>query len=111
MIDELANLVKTFPSEAMHIRCFAHVINLVVKSILKQFDLPDKKKNKILNEGLRELRALGADLEVEEQMRDRDDADDNVGGWVDEHKEMTEEKLEELENQVLPVRKVLVKVG
>ena len=116
MIDELSRLVENFPGESMRVRCFAHVINLVVKSILKQFDLPDKIKDEVLNEGLKELQALGADLELEEQIlrdddADKNDDDDDIEGWVDEREEMSEEDLEELEETVLPVRKVLVKVS
>jgi len=38
MVDKLADKVESFTGDASHVRCFAHVINLVVKSILAQFD-------------------------------------------------------------------------
>ena len=38
MVDKLADKVESFARDASHVRCFAHVINLVVKSILAQFD-------------------------------------------------------------------------
>ena len=111
MIDEVGNLIKNFPGKGMHVRCFAHVLNLIVKSILKQFDLPEAKKDEILSEGLEELRTLGADLELEEQIsrKTTNNDNDNVGdiddieGWIDKHQEMSEDELEELEDTILPV--------
>ena len=38
MIEELEHLLNDFPGAANQMRCFAHIINLVVKSILRQFD-------------------------------------------------------------------------
>jgi hypothetical protein len=43
MIQELANLLEHFPGPANQMRCFTHVLNLVVKSIIQQFDLPKIK--------------------------------------------------------------------
>ena len=45
MVDELANLIDDFPGPANQTRCFLHILNLVVKSILRQFDLPTSKKS------------------------------------------------------------------
>lgn len=33
MIDELARLIPTFQGDGMRVRCFGHVLNLVVKVI------------------------------------------------------------------------------
>ncbi|PBK73744.1 hypothetical protein ARMSODRAFT_869484, partial [Armillaria solidipes] len=38
MIDELTSHIPSFPGQAHHVHCFAHVVNLVAKSLLKQFD-------------------------------------------------------------------------
>ncbi|TFK61912.1 hypothetical protein BDN72DRAFT_749645, partial [Pluteus cervinus] len=38
MIEELVNLLDNFPGPANQTRCFTHVLNLVVKSMIKQFD-------------------------------------------------------------------------
>ena len=43
MIEELANLLDDFPGPANQTWCFLHIINLVVKSIIQQFDLPKSK--------------------------------------------------------------------
>jgi hypothetical protein len=44
MVESLEGLINDFPGTANQTRCFLHTLNLVVKSILKQFDLPPKKK-------------------------------------------------------------------
>ena len=53
MIEELANLLDDFPGPANQTRCFTHVLNLVVKSIIWQFDAPNSKnKHEATNEML-----------------------------------------------------------
>jgi hypothetical protein len=44
MVDKLAIQLDDFPGSASRVRCFAHILNLVVKSIMHQFDVPDKKE-------------------------------------------------------------------
>src|ERR1700678_409537 len=108
MVEELANLLDDFPGPANQTRCFLHILNLVVKSIIRQFDLPKSKKtsddededNATLDAATAELLKLAADIELEEQITvstgDDEVADDDDEGWVDEHKEMTEDELKEL---------------
>lgn len=55
MIQELGNVLDRYPGEESRVRCFCHVINLVVKSIISQFDVPSKKA---LDAGATELRKL-----------------------------------------------------
>jgi hypothetical protein len=38
MIDEMAKLILSYPGAVNRVRCLAHVVNLVVKIILRQFD-------------------------------------------------------------------------
>ena len=116
MVTELAYLLNDFPGSANQTRCFAHVLNLVVKSIISQFDLPKNKNGKDLKEATKELLSLADNIEVEEEVLSRDGEDgeagedDNIEGWVDEHTLMDEEELEELEESVEPVRVLLTKV-
>lgn len=133
MIEELEFLIDDFPGPANQTRCFLHVLNLVVKSIIKQFDLPISEKKKDGNEdgneddedmgdcdlATKELLKLAAsgDIEEEEDMTmrggDEEDAteDDNDEGWVDEHTEMTEGEIIELTESVQPIRLLLTKVS
>ena len=46
MIESLATIMNTFSGEANRARCLAHIVNLVAKIILRQFDMSKKKKKK-----------------------------------------------------------------
>ena len=65
MIEELEFLLEDFPGAANHARCFTHILNLVVKSIMKHFDLPQGKKD-VADEATMELMKLAGDIEEEE---------------------------------------------
>jgi hypothetical protein len=114
MIDELANLLEDFPGRANQTRCFTHVLNLVVKSIIKQFDLP---KARVLDEAADELLKLAGDIELEEELSAADGKegeegeDDNTERWIDEREEMTVAEVEELDACVRPIKLLLTKVG
>ena len=123
MIDELDELVESFRGQATHVRCFDHIMNLVVKTLLKQFDMTRKGKtanDAALDEAEVALRELTDDLEPSAEDSDDDveawdmDAvdldDDNVEGWVDEHDNMMEEEVAKLEVTTRPVKLVLTKV-
>jgi hypothetical protein len=122
MIEELANLLDDFPGPANQTRCFLHILNLVVKSIIRQFDLPKSKKasgdddedNPTLDAAMAELLKLAGDIELEEQITagagDDEAADDDEEGWVDEHEDMTEDELKELAASVQPIQLLLTKV-
>jgi hypothetical protein len=116
MIDELEDLVAAFPGEPGRTRCFAHIINLIVKSVIKQFDVPKAKKGEVLGDALEELIVSAGDIELEECVtresanEDDDLEDDNEEGWVDERAKMSEEDQVKLNEDVQPVRLVLVKV-
>ncbi|EIW62755.1 uncharacterized protein TRAVEDRAFT_114619, partial [Trametes versicolor FP-101664 SS1] len=40
MVDHLGYALPGFEGSVGRVRCFAHVVNLVVKSLLTQFDVP-----------------------------------------------------------------------
>ena len=44
MIEHLATLINTFPGAANQTRCFAHILNLVAKRVLQQFEALKKGK-------------------------------------------------------------------
>ena len=46
MVENLAKLVLEFPRGANRAQCLAHIVNLVVKLILRQFDMSKKKGRK-----------------------------------------------------------------
>jgi hypothetical protein len=118
MIAELANLLDDFPGPANQTRCFTHILNLVVKSVIRQFDLPKAKGDKILDDAAKELLSLAGNIEFEEDELARRDGeegidgeDDNVEGWIDERTLMSKEELNELDESVEPVRLLLTKVS
>ena len=130
MIEELQLRLTHFLGEASRTRCFCHVINLVVKSIVTQFDIPVKDpksrsatdeldKHSELeddNEDLQELERLSRTIEAEEeaeriQDEQEENEKDNDEGWVDEQMEMSRREVRNLQRSVLPARHVLTKVG
>ncbi|KAG2342365.1 hypothetical protein BDR05DRAFT_886472 [Suillus weaverae] len=42
MITELADMVGHFGGKTAWTCCFLHIVNLIAKSLLKQFDIPKK---------------------------------------------------------------------
>ncbi|PBK73763.1 hypothetical protein ARMSODRAFT_869179, partial [Armillaria solidipes] len=38
MIEDLAGSIEEYPGECHHTQCFTHVVNLVAKSLLNQFE-------------------------------------------------------------------------
>ena len=125
MIAELAKILPKF-SEVSHTRCFLHIVNLVAKSIIKQFDVPKKQEDEHLDKAEQELRNLAGDVELEEQeaveamtqhqiggntdSEIEDQNDDDVDGWVDEMTLLSPAEREQVEEDIRPVKLVLVKV-
>lgn len=123
MVERLVELVDGFEGPTRRTRCFAHIVNLIVKSIMRPFDVRTSKESaSVLDETERALRELveGLDLEEDEALLRReldgedgegDEGPDDMDGWFDELNELTELEREELEEAVRPVKLVLVKVG
>jgi hypothetical protein len=114
MINSLAELIIAFPGAANRTRCFTHILNLVVKVILRQFDMPKAKENGVLDVASQALVELAGDIEMEEQAMDEnddDEEDDGEEGWADPRDGMSQEEQEDLDLAVRPVRLVLVKVS
>ena len=104
MIEGLAHLLEEFPGQANHARCFAHISNLTVKSVLRQFDVPQVKGDEAIT--VQENENPSGEEKVDEE-----NGDDNVDGWADERLGMSEVELEELEEEIKPVRLMLTKVS
>jgi hypothetical protein len=114
MVDELIDLMPDFPGKVNHTRCFAHVLNLVAKTVIKQFDAPKKGLFDLNDEEL-VLADLAAGIELEEdEMRakvDNDEDMDNEEGWIDEELLLSEDERSQLRASLLPIRLVIVKVS
>ena len=115
-VDELSNLLDDFPGAPNRTWCFTHILNLVAKSILKQFDLPKAKADEALDAAAQALADLAGDIEVEEELMGDDlvgddEDDDSSEGLADIRGEMSAEEIVELDESLRPVRLVLVKVN
>jgi hypothetical protein len=116
MIDELEGMLEDFPGAPNWTRCFTHILNLVAKSVMKQFDLPKAKAGQALTATSQALTTLAGDIETEEtemgadMAQDSDDEDDE-DGLTDVRDGMSDEEIAELDESLQPVRLVLVKVS
>jgi hypothetical protein len=118
MIDELANLIRSFPGASNRARCFNHVVALVAVRVVRQFDVP-KGRDDTDSEAEQELRELAEGLDIEdattqrEREGDEDDEedDDGVEQWAEERANLSNADREEHDESVRPVRMLLVKVS
>ena len=112
MIDHLSLLVDNFPGTANQIWCFNHILNLVAKSILRQFDAP-KKDSRTSKDDENLLTGLAQELDNETDNEDEEDLTDyNDDDWgnEDDHEGMSREQVVKLEESLVPVRLMLAKV-
>ena len=96
-----------------HGHCFLHVVNLIAKSFLKQFDVK-KKRGGAASDDV-ELDELVEEVEQDEVNSppdggEDDKTDDDLDGWVDKVEKLTEEEQELLECIKL-IKRVLFKVS
>ena len=121
MIAHLSEKLDAFPGEPNRTRCFAHILNLVAKCVMKQFDAPKKKKttrNGGEGEGPDEEDVeIGLLSEVESEI-DGDNGEEGLDGGDDDSEEvpdgregMNAAEVRVLEESVKPVRHVLTKVS
>lgn len=116
----LSELVPAFAGPASQTRCFLHIVNLIAKSLLRQFDAKkvDLDKTDLVD-------GDDVDLELEDEAssvdegdcvadegegENEDEEDDNEDGWVDESKDLTARELAELKRTTRPVKLALFKV-
>ena len=116
MIRELAELVPGFEGEVSHTRCFLHVINLVAKSLIHQFDTRggqtdvDGEQQEHTDEP-EVPEDSPSEAAATDESDDEDAATDNDDGFVDEVEKMDEAEKELHECLIKPVKVVLVKVS
>jgi len=101
MIQELAYRVLTFTGTASQTHCFLHIVNLVAKSLIRQFDVKKRDTDMALNVHV-ETGAYEEEDKDENIAADEDEDEevaelDNPDGWIDELKHLSEEKREALE--------------
>ena len=120
---QLSIQVPSFAGTASHTRCFLHIVNLIAKSLLSQFDskkMADNGDNKLrelakecVEEEAAYLEQITSNLndeEIDEESDEEINVDDNDEGLVDEAGELTDAQWIELERSLQPVKLALVKV-
>lgn len=121
MVENLAAEVPAFGGAASHTRCFLHTVNLVAKSLIREFDVTKKEAHKALDkpensDDRTELEVLSEGIDGEDAVMiaeygvGDDDGRDNDDGWVDEVEELDPDERLTLEKSILPVKLALVKV-
>ena len=122
MVTELDYQIDEF-SEVNRIRCFLHIVNLIARVMLRQFDVNKRKKKpgeEVNDEWEEMLKGLAKDLEEEERLTQtfgngvtQDDAEDDLvtDAEIDEALDMSAEELADLQAEIRPVMLVLVKVS
>lgn len=122
MINELEDILAGFPGPRARSRCFCHIINLVAKALLRQFEPPKPKKKKgkdathrdededdpSLDDWDKELRSLMEDLDFDDEQRDGQ-IEDEVP-W-DANDEIDEASRADIQAKARPVKMMLLKVS
>ncbi|KAG2109988.1 uncharacterized protein F5147DRAFT_772829 [Suillus discolor] len=114
MVDNLAEALPSFPGKANHTRCFLHTINLVAKSLLKEFDMTKKEVTWVLDNDVsseNDMEDLHMDNYAAEGAEDDSLLGDNDEGWIDEVELLSEHERKQLWQQICPIKLVLVKVA
>ena len=122
MIDTLAIVLPHFPGAVNCARCLAHIINLVSKIILHQFDAIAKKnknyrtrKDKTVSalneiEGLDDLTDLKNGLDQRNMDEEDDEENESLMDEIKEIERVMSDEIDEVVKQAKPVQCVLFKV-
>ena len=116
MVKALGRLNNSFLGAVSHVWCFTHIINLVAKTVLHQFNIARKGDDTDVDTDADEVAALlseiaaGVDLKSVEDDNEGGENDDDIDGWVDECKDLSDEEHKELHKSVLPVKLISAKV-
>ena len=118
----IESLISHFHGAANHARCTAHIVNLVSKIILQQFDARKKtigaKKtlenanDKAEPDNEDDFTSLAEDLDREEQEAANDEDEDiseNLAADLENIEEVMKEEIVEVAKKVKPTQHVLFK--
>jgi hypothetical protein len=115
MIMSLSEIITSFAGDSKRTRCFNHVIALVAKRLISQFDVPKMDANAAIDEAEKGLMDLAAGMDIEEMLtrgeqdvNDDDNDDDKDKG---QELEISAEARAKLNASMRPVKLVLVKVS
>ena len=114
---ELADHLAHFGSKAAWTQCFLHIINLVAKMLIKQFNLPKRRGDtswQNLDDKLAQLAQLAEDTELEDlkffKLEDGEGKDD-IEGWGNELEYLMADEHTALDKLIKPLHLLLAKVS
>lgn len=122
MIDALVNLINHFPGHKNRVRCFAHIVNLVVKIILRQFDsrVGGKAASEAKTDAEIALANLAKSLDdletkVDDGEGDAEDSaqmeEDDATVGIEELEEALKDAIDKVAVEARPVKMTLTKVS
>jgi hypothetical protein len=118
MVRELSNKVPAFGGVTSHTRCFLHTVNLIAKSLIREFDVKKQDADQELaNGGSSEDSDWLDELSIAEEGDDSTTGaesladDDDESGWVNEVELLADDERDALERDIRPVKLALVKVS
>lgn len=115
MMAELGDLIAHFGGEAARTRCFLHIINLVTKSLIKQFNLPKRKGDVSWQYLDDELKRLEEDIALDNYQTGgefgEDEEVDKTEGLVNELDFLTDNECAELMEHLKLLHLMLAKVS
>lgn len=79
MLDELDSMLAHFEGEGMRVHCILHIGNLIAKTLIKQFDVPQHKESDEIDEHRKVEEYETADV-INTDL----EKDNNIDGWIDE---------------------------
>jgi hypothetical protein len=118
MIEEIDDRIEDY-SQVNHVQCFLHVVNLVAKSLLNQFEprkmktVPDGQETEVEKEIARLVDGLEAEAERSRVVAgdESDGDDDDSNGIMDAKDVVGEAEREQFHAIIRPVQLILAKVS
>jgi len=113
MVEELEFMLEDYPGEAGCARCFLHIVSIVAKTIIKQFDVPKKNGKDPVDILDLELYKLAEGIEEEEAqtLSERvDSEEDDKAGADDLVDDLDKKGRERLLAELRPIQLLLVEV-
>ena len=112
MVRELSNKVPAFSGVASHTQCFLHTVNLIAKSLIREFNIKKQDADQeIANSGISEDDGLDELSIAEDDSTTSAETCDDESGWVDEVELLADDERDALERDIRPVKLALVKVS
>jgi hypothetical protein len=115
MIDKLESRLIDFPGASNHAQCFTHILNLVVKSIMHQFDvrsyITNDRYELASDAGDIDPEQIELEVKQEDYCNDKPENPDNADRWIDERDGMDDKNKEVLEDKIQPIHFLLTKVS